>query len=235
MNKKTSPSFDHKLLTGQREDHLIPFADGPILIHREMNDALEKLALEALKAGFELKLASGFRSYERQLLIWNEKCTGKRKIENEAGEVIAIENLSPEEIVEAIMRWSALPGASRHHWGTDIDVFDALAVDENYKVQLSVSEVSEGGVFFAFHQWLDQLIADGKSFGFWRPYQRDLGGVAPEKWHLSYAPLSVPFYQGYDLDLFLKIIDNPELKFREIIARDAELIFESYVKRISLP
>ncbi len=32
------------------------------------------------------------------------------------------------ERVAAILVWSALPGASRHHWGTDCDVIDAAAL-----------------------------------------------------------------------------------------------------------
>ena len=34
-------------------------------------------------------------------------------------------------------------------------------------------------------------MAAGESYGFFRPYARDRGGVAPERWHLSYAPLAL--------------------------------------------
>ena len=33
-------------------------------------------------------------------------------------------------------------------------------------------------------------MAAGNSHGFYRPYARDHGGIAPERWHLSYAPVS---------------------------------------------
>ena len=33
-------------------------------------------------------------------------------------------------------------------------------------------------------------MAADESEGFFRPYGEDRGGVAPERWHLSFAPLS---------------------------------------------
>ena len=101
--------------------------------------------------------------------------------------------MSPEEIVFAILRWSALPGGSRHHWGTDFDVIDAAAVPEDFRVQLTPEEVADRGVFGPFHCWLDERIAEGKSYGLFRPYAVDRGGVAPERWHLSYAPRAREF------------------------------------------
>ena len=99
--------------------------------------------------------------------------------------------LSPAQQLRMILRYSAMPGSSRHHWGSDLDVYDASAVDTDYRVQLSPVEVAPGGLFDSLHRWLDQRMSAGESHGFYRPYARDLGGVAPERWHLSYAPLSV--------------------------------------------
>ena len=88
----------------------------------------------------------------------------------------------------AILRWSALPGTSRHHWGTDFDVFDARALPAGTALQLTPAECAPGGVMHPFHCWLDGFLARQKAF--FRPYCRDLGAVAPEPWHLSYAPVS---------------------------------------------
>ncbi|MFV0278041.1 MAG: M15 family metallopeptidase, partial [Parahaliea sp.] len=83
------------------------------------------------------------------------------------------------------------PGTSRHHWGTDLDVFDAAAVSRDYALQLTPAEAAPGGPFHALHGWLDTRMAAGASHGFYRPYDRERGGVAPERWHRSYAPLSL--------------------------------------------
>ncbi|WP_350595574.1 M15 family metallopeptidase, partial [Pseudoalteromonas sp. 45-MNA-CIBAN-0466] len=87
----------------------------------------------------------------------------------------------------AIMLYSALPGASRHHLGTDLDIYDKSAVSDDYVLQLSPNEYQQGGPFAKLSQWLDTHLAE---FGFYRPYQYDLGGVAPELWHISHIAQS---------------------------------------------
>jgi LAS superfamily LD-carboxypeptidase LdcB len=106
------------------------------------------------------------------------------------GQPLDIHTLTQEQLMWAILRWSALPGASRHHWGTDIDVFDAAAVDKDYPLQLVPAEYCGGGPFSAFTDWLTERIASNRAYGFFRPYATDCGGVAPEPWHLSYAPVA---------------------------------------------
>ncbi len=176
-------------LMGRERDHLVPCQGGHYL-HPAAAQALELLQDKAHRAGFELALASSFRSYERQLAIFNGKASGERPVHDDLGQPVAMGQLDAADQLAAILRFSALPGTSRHHWGTDIDVFDAAAVRESYRVQLAPVEVAPGGVFDEFHCWLDAQMAAGQSEGFFRPYTVDRGGVAPERWHLSYAPVS---------------------------------------------
>ena len=177
-------------LTGRERAHLVPF-QGEHWLHPDAANALQVLRDKARLAGFELALASSFRSYGRQLAIFNGKASGERPVHDDRGARVAMSQLQPGEQLEAILRFTALPGTSRHHWGTDIDVYDAAAVPVDYRVQLTPSEVAPGGVFDEFHCWLDQCMARGDSNGFFRPYAVDRGGVAPERWHLSYAPVSM--------------------------------------------
>lgn len=176
-------------LLGQVSDHVTLGDDGHSL-HPECWQALARLQEDAAEAGFELAIASGFRDFERQRLIWNRKARGERPVLDDDSRVVELEGLSELEQALAIMRYSALPGTSRHHWGTDLDVYDAAAVPMDYAVQLTPQESSAAGPFAALHAWLDARIASGNAHGFFRPYARDLGGVAPERWHLSYAPLA---------------------------------------------
>jgi len=176
-------------LTGREESHLLELSCGHRL-QPAVAGAFAALQADASRAGFELAIASGFRSYSRQLAIWNSKASGQREIHDDNGRVVIIESLTPVEQLHAILRYSAMPGSSRHHWGTDLDVFDAAAIEPGYRLQLSPSEVAPGGVFDRLHCWLDQRMAAGESRGFYRPYSSDRGGVAPERWHLSYAPLA---------------------------------------------
>ena len=56
-----------------------------------------------------------------------------------------------------------------------------------YKLQVVPAEYHAGGPFHRLTTWLD---AHMHAFGFFRPYTTDRGGVSPEPWHLSYAPVA---------------------------------------------
>ncbi len=115
------------------------------------------------------------------------KYRGERPLYDAAGNVRDHASLDASELIEGILCWSALPGASRHHWGTDIDVVDRAAMPEGYRYKLVPEEYAAGGVFDALNVWLDANIA---RFGFYRPYAEYRGGVHPEPWHLSFAPVA---------------------------------------------
>lgn len=212
-------------LTGRERGHLVPCA-GRHYLHPEAARALVALQEKAREAGFELALASSFRSYERQLAIFNGKACGERPVHDDCGATVAMEALTPAGQLAAILRFSALPGTSRHHWGTDIDVYDAAAVAADYRVQLTPAEVAAGGVFDDFHCWLDERIARGESEGFFRPYAVDRGGVAPERWHLSYAPVSLRCATPDEGDLLalwretgLALLDEVEAQLQQLLER----------------
>ena len=158
------------------------------LLMPEAGRALQRLRERANRAGFNLRVASGYRSYQRQLSIFNAKATGERAIVDDAGRMLLPATLSDTALLAAILRFSALPGVSRHHWGTDVDVWDSAAVNADYQLTLTTEEYADGGVFSAMSQWLDEHIVADNAEGFFRPYASDRGGVAPEPWHLSYRP-----------------------------------------------
>ncbi|TMP49750.1 M15 family metallopeptidase, partial [Pseudoalteromonas sp. S1612] len=93
------------------------------------------LALQSAvkKAGFDLTIASSYRDFNRQSIIWNNKFLGIRPVFNKQQEVVDLTKLSDIDKCIAIMLYSALPGASRHHLGTDLDVFEKAEVTDDYK------------------------------------------------------------------------------------------------------
>jgi LAS superfamily LD-carboxypeptidase LdcB len=219
-------------LTGREEGHLVDAADGHRL-QQPVAAAFAALQADARAAGFELAIASGFRSYGRQLAIWNGKASGSRPVYADDGSEIAVAGLSPAQRLRAILRFSAIPGTSRHHWGTDLDVFDAAAVPPGYRLQLSPAEVAPGGLFDPLHSWLDERMAAGRSHGFFRPYARDRGGVAPERWHLSFAPLASRCAAQLTAPLLLDCWEQCQAEHALLLADEirAELpaILENYV------
>ena len=108
----------------------------------------------ARAAGIDLKPVSSFRDFDRQVSIWNSKYDGQRPLLDAAGHALDASALSPADRVDAILRWSALPGASRHHWGTDIDLIDANAVAPDYNVQLIPEEFEPAGPFAHCRAWV---------------------------------------------------------------------------------
>ena len=224
-------SLTPRQLTGLDDSHLVTLPDGHRVQHA-VAEALCALQADARQAGFELAIASSFRSFARQLAIWNGKARGERPVFDDADRRLTLASLTPEEQLHAILRFSAIPGTSRHHWGTDLDVYDASAVPADYAVQLSLSEVTAGGPFEALHTWLDARMAAGESYGFFRPYGLDRGGVACERWHLSFAPLSVACAAQLQVELVRASWDDTtagELLLRSELERSLAATLQRYV------
>ena len=216
-----------KILTGQSEEHLTQDFLTQKFIHKEMVLALDALRNDALSAGFSLAIASSFRSFEAQLKIWNAKARGERVLLDSHGVALDFSLLSKKELIHAILRWSALPGASRHHWGTDFDVFDANALVEGYKVQLTTAETEGEGLFAPFHLWLDGSL---EKHGFYRPYSDDRGGIAPEKWHLSFRKIANEYEREFTYELLEQTIINADIELKDIILEELPEIFRRYVQ-----
>jgi LAS superfamily LD-carboxypeptidase LdcB len=222
------------ILLGKTNEHLVPLPGTTFFIHHLMLRDFLLLQKDALAEGFNLQVISGFRDYERQLKIWNLKASGQRTLLDDQERPLEFSSLSPMEIMFAILRWSALPGCSRHHWGTDVDVFDAntQAAEE---VKLVPSETLGDGPSAKLHDWLDSKMATKNSYGFYRPYATDRGGVSPERWHISYYPLSRRYLEAFTFSLFKKNIEESEIQLKDELLKNADEIFQRYFLNVDLP
>jgi len=174
-------------LTGRVRTHVVELADLATGLHAHAVAPFLNLRREALAAGFDLRPVSGFRDFARQMSIWNGKYSGERPLYDANGCALNAAQMSPAERVAAILEWSALPGGSRHHWGTDLDIIDAGATAPGYRVQLNAEEFAQNGPFAPLSAWLD---AHAGRFGFFRPFRGVLSGVRAEPWHFSFAPVA---------------------------------------------
>ena len=223
-------------LVGQSETHLCTAEDAQALgarVHRDVVGPFVELRAAAAAEGFDLAIDSGFRSFERQLSIWNRKATGKLAVLDSQARPLDITQLTPREVVFAILRWSALPGASRHHWGTDLDIYDRAAKPPGYEIQLIPSEVETGGMFAPLHEWLDRRIAKGTACGFFRPYDVDRQGVAPERWHVSFAPVASTYLRLLTVDLLREAIERTDLALQDVLLDNLGEIYRRFVINIS--
>jgi len=219
-------------LTGQVRTHIAAVPDPDCALHAHVVAPFLNLCRAAKADGFDLMPQSSFRDFSRQLTIWNGKFSGQRPMVDASGRPVDVRGLSAPERVEAILLWSALPGASRHHWGTDVDLIDARATPPGYRVQLAPEEFAPGGPYAPLGEWLEVNAA---RFGFFRPFRGVLSGVQAEPWHFSFAPVAENARRALSVGVLHKAIAAaPLLGKEEVLARLHEL-HTRYIENIDWP
>jgi LAS superfamily LD-carboxypeptidase LdcB len=223
--------LNNDILTGLTEQHLLKQDDG-MMLHQQVQQPFADLCQAARSDGIEIRIVSAFRSFSRQAAIWQAKLTGQRPVYNQTGDLIDITQLSGIARLEAVLLYSALPGASRHHWGTEFDVFDAAVVDADYKPQLQPEEYGKTGPFYKLKQWLNKHAA---GYGFFFPYAVYQGGVAAEPWHISYQPLASHYLAAFNVNVLRQcLLQHPIAEQQLVLAHLAQIV-EQYVNNIAQP
>lgn len=152
-------------------------------LRKETLSAFIKMAEAASKDKINLKIASATRNFEYQKNLWNNKWSGVTPVE---GKNLFKSIPNKLKRFKKILEYSAVPGTSRHHWGTDIDINDA---NPKYFKTEKGEDV---------YEWLSK---NAPSYGFCQPYTQK-GTARPtgyneEKWHWSYLPLAKTFTKQY--------------------------------------
>lgn len=217
-------------ITGRTEEHLIWSDELESKINKSALIPLITLKESALSDGLDLKIASGFRGFSRQEEIWNRKMRGETTILDKNHKPIDAKKLNQRELVFTILKWSAIPGTSRHHWGTDFDFFDGNTLGGDYRVQLIAEEYLDNGIFNPLYLWLKKNAA---KFGFYFPYNEDRGGVGPEPWHLSYFPQAKVYQERFTKHLFLENLRVSTFEGKEILFKEADLILKKFILNTS--
>ena len=187
-------TVDLEIIIGKSQSNLV---GDSIRLEVNTHKAFKTMEAAAKRDGIYLKIVSAYRGFERQKLIWNNKY---EKFTNDF-------SLEPEKAISEIIRFSTVPGTSRHHWGTDIDIIDGNFPDEE---NVLVSEKFEkDGLFYKLKNWLDN---NSENFGFYLTYTNDKNrkGFEFEPWHYSYKPVSVKYYRALiktDLKKIIKSLD----------------------------
>jgi len=217
-------------LTGACETHLQTVDEHKL--HPEVAKAYLRMKSSAANNGIELAIASGFRSLERQLSIWNRKWRGKLPVRSKDGDLLEISTLTDTEKMHAILHWSALPGSSRHHWGSDFDIYDPRPFqDSEQKLQLvPVEYIDASGPCHELWQWLTRHAHES---GFFFPYARYQGGVAQEPWHLSYRAVSQQCQRQLNVELLANTIDSLSIEGKSVILDNLAQIKDQYIDTIT--
>ncbi len=174
------------------------FGADNMYLRKETYEAFIQMRAAAKADGVDLKIASATRNFDYQKKIWDEKWA-ELDIQEESKESITD---VPDELrrFRKILEFSSAPGASRHHWGTDLDInrINPLFADSQYD-----SIIRE-----KIYSW---LVKNASRFGFCQTYTpRDENrktGYNEERWHWSYIPLARIFTQEYK-----NLIKNEDIK-----------------------
>ncbi|KAF7786311.1 hypothetical protein PRUB_a0835 [Pseudoalteromonas rubra] len=213
--------------SGLSTSHLIAVEN--VMVHSAVQRDLCALSKAAERAGFTFSIASAHRDFHRQCLIWNNKINGVRPVLNSQNEPVDLALLSPQARVHAIMLYSALPGASRHHFGTDLDVYARNCLPDGQQLQLEPWEYEQDGPFGEFNAWLSEHLAE---FGFFRPYQRYQGGVAAEPWHISHRRCATQMMTALSLQTLTTVIDAHDVAAKDTILAMLPTLYDQYIDNI---
>ncbi len=207
---------------GRDERHLTAINDSHKLLPSVVQDFM-LMQSEAKKNGIDIQICSSFRNFERQLSIWNRKWQGNLPIYSISGELLTADKLTDEEKIHGIMLWSALPGASRHHWGSDFDVYDAKEVAlRAHTLELVPSEYENGGPCAQMSLWIQE---NAERFGFYFPYHEYNGGVAREPWHMSHKESSTDIIKRFDINALSATLEKADINGKaSILAQLPELV-----------
>ncbi len=197
-NMAFTRSFEYGILELMGKSDIELFGEG-INLRKEAHDAFVKMQKAAYKDGIDIKIVSSYRNFYRQEVIWERKFI--RYTEQD--------DMAPLAAIDKIIEYSTIPGTSRHHWGTDIDIVDGY---RDVKGDVLVpSKFGPGQPYEDFKNWMDE---NAKAYDFYLVYTDKPGrrGFKYEPWHYSYAPLSVPMLTEFRSKNILKILEQEEFE-----------------------
>lgn len=149
----------------------------------EAAEAFDNMRAAAAKDGINFQVVSSYRSYAHQNRIWERKY-----------KAFTAEGDTPQQVIDRIIEYSTIPGTSRHHWGTDVDIVDANG--KNSGDLLVPSKFHGTGPYCKFKAWME---AHSEEYDFYLVYTDNYHrkGFKYEPWHYSYAPLSRKYLTDY--------------------------------------
>ena len=188
-------------LMGKAEIEL--YGEG-INLRKEAHDAFIEMKKAAYQDGISIEIVSSFRSFDRQLAIFERKYL----------QYTEDDGMEPLQAIDKIIEYSTIPGTSRHHWGTDIDIIDASKKTEGDV--LVPSKFEEGGPFADLKVWMDE---HAREYGFYLVYtdESKRRGFKYEPWHYSYAPLSVPMLEIFRKKNILQLLVKEDFMGSEFL------------------
>ena len=93
-------------------------------------------------------------------------------------------------------------------------------------------EFGPDGPFAGLNTWLDENM---QRFGFFRPYRTDRGGVSPEPWHLSHAPVAEGALRALTESVLRRALESSEVDGKAELLRRLGEISARYITSVDGP
>jgi hypothetical protein len=87
-------------------------------------------------------------------------------------------------------------------------------------------------VFERLADWLNDNL---ERFDFFRPYDQDRGGVYPEPWHISYAPVAARAQSALTVDVIAGALLDSDVLGKDIVLAQLPEIYQRYVANVGSP
>lgn len=166
-----------------------------------------KLMIDKMKSdisGIHIYVRSSTRSFFDQKEIWEAKWK-------------SLNGRSARDRADEILKFSSMPGTSRHHWGTDFDINELH------------NAYYESGKGKEIYEW---LLKNAWSFGFCQPYTFGRNsGYQEEKWHWSYMPLSSKFLKDWNFSINLGLFFKKNFFLGSELAEKLAPIYVNSINR----
>jgi len=177
-----------------------------IYMRKEAYDAWKNMHAAAAKDGINLIIISATRNFDYQKGIWERKWNDAK-----------YKGKTDTETALNILKYSSMPGTSRHHWGTDVDF---NSVTPSYFTSGNGKKI---------YDWLTKNAA---TYGFAQTYtskKNGRTGYEEEYWHWSYMPLSSMLLKQYNEKISYKDLTG----FAGSNSAEAAKVIELYVNGIA--
>ena len=186
------PTLTTSQLLGLKTPHgMISDPESGQFALKQVMESYWKLKGQASQDGWHLILVSAHRTFYSQRRIWNDYDKPLRKMSS----------LSEKARVRSIMSVVSVPGLSRHHWGTDLDISE-----ESLRGQLLKINPDTPKKVLDFYRWMEE---NAPRFGFCKVYLGKRGAVVDEPWHWSYFPFSRVYTKQFmEITDFSKIMND---------------------------
>ncbi|QIQ20529.1 M15 family metallopeptidase [Zophobihabitans entericus] len=206
FNEKSHPNYV------ALDSTILPVNKTGMYLQKEpLNKLIEAYhAFKAAHPNIPFVIVSATRNYTYQNGIWQRKWNSLYPKYNNATQTAA-----------DILQYSSMPGSSRHHWGTDVDI---TSVSSSYFQQDPKGKI--------LYQW---LVENMPKYGFCQAFNegRD-AGYLPEEWHWSYRPIAKQYIARYKylLETQPEVIIN-KLNFAGHKELDLKTLLGQYVLSVN--